>query len=77
MPNIQIKNVSDHAHRVYRRRAANAGQSLQEYMRDMLERQAAQSTWDDIFDHLSAVGGGSHMTGGEIARLIREDRESH
>ena len=29
---MQIKNIPEDVHRVYRRRAAEAGQSLQEYM---------------------------------------------
>jgi plasmid stability protein len=34
MATIQIRNVPDDVHRVYRRRAAEAGMSLQEFLRD-------------------------------------------
>lgn len=40
MPSVQIKNVPDEVHRVLRQRAANAGQSLQEFLLTQLERQA-------------------------------------
>ena len=33
MPTIQIRDVPEDVHRVYRARAAAAGQSLQEYLR--------------------------------------------
>lgn len=77
MPNIQVKNVPENTHRVFRRRAAMAGKSLQEYMLDFLESNAERSTLDEALDHIEQLKGGTHMTFEESARLIREDRESH
>ena len=61
MPNIQIKDVPDETHAVLRQRAAVAHQSLQEYLRSRLIREAQQPTVDEVLDR---AGG---RTGGELS----------
>lgn len=48
MPSIQIKNVPEETHAVLRRRAQASGQSLQEYIRSKLVRDAAQPTMREV-----------------------------
>lgn len=59
MPSIQIKNVPPDVHRVLRRRAAVAGQSLQEYLLAQLTQQAQEETLDEILDRAGGRAGGS------------------
>ena len=50
MPSIQIKNVPDDVHLVYRRRAAAAGKSLQEYLLAELIENTSRPTLDEVLD---------------------------
>jgi plasmid stability protein len=59
MPSVQVKNVPPDVHRVLRRRAATAGQSLQEYLLASLERQAKEETLDEVLDRAGNRAGGS------------------
>lgn len=73
MKNLQIRNVPERTHAVLRRRAADAGQSLQEYLLDLLQRTASSPTVEEV---LTRAGG---RTGGEarlskVAAEIRKDR---
>lgn len=74
MPSIQIKNVPDDVHRVLRRRAVAAGQSLQEYLLAELSRRAKTPTLEEFLE------GRRHRTGGradpqEVAAGIRAERD--
>jgi hypothetical protein len=78
VPSIQIKNVPEDVHRVLRRRAAEAGMSLQEYLLAKLTEDARQPTLEEVFARI----GTGERTGGrlsldEAVRFLREDRESH
>lgn len=59
MPSVQIKNVPPDIHRILRRRAAAAGQSLQEYLLAQLKRQAQEESLDDVLDRAGGRAGGS------------------
>lgn len=48
MPHVQIRNVPPKLHRRLRRRAADAGMSLSEYLRGELEKLAAVPTTDEL-----------------------------
>ena len=74
MPTIQVKNVPEETHRVLRRRAAEAHQSLQEYLRSRLIADASQPTLDEVLDRIE------HRTGGDVpldvtTEIIRGDRD--
>ena len=73
MPNIQVKNVPDDVHGALRRRAAAAGQSLQEYLLAELTRLGRTPTVAEV---LERVG---HRSGGRLSLRqaeydVREDR---
>jgi plasmid stability protein len=75
MPSVQIENLPADVHRTLRRRAAEAGQSLQEYVRARLIEEARRPTLDEM---LRRAG---ERTGGEVsladaARSVRSDRDA-
>lgn len=80
MATIQVRNVPEDVHRTYRRRAAAAGMSLQEYLRLELERGAALRTPDELVeeveDRIRSEGteGWSRTSAVEV---VRQDRSSH
>lgn len=80
MATIQIRGIPEEVHRVYRTRAAEAGQSLQEYLRAHLVEFAAMSTPSEIVAEIRreiAVEGPEGFATVSSAEIIREDRESH
>ncbi len=75
MPSVQIKNVPDEVHAVMRQRAADAGQSLQEYLLALLVAEAEQETNAALFERIGRLSGGS-MSLAHATELIRADRDS-
>ena len=73
MPSIQIKDVPAETHAVLRRRAAMAGQSLQEYLRGRLIDEASNPTLDEVLDRAGGRAGGS-ITSSFATEVLREDR---
>ena len=78
MPSVQIKDVPAETHAVLRRRAAAAGQSLQEYLRSRLIEEASRPTLEEVF---ARIGTGDR-TGGrapldEVVEILRADRAGH
>lgn len=71
---MQVKDVPDDTHAVLRRRAAAAGQSLQEYLRARLISEAAQPTIEEILDRAGGRAGGS-VPFSDATRILREDRD--
>ena len=74
MPSVQIKDVPEDAHAVLKRRAANAHQSLQEYLRAKLIHDASRPTIDEVLTRAGGRAGGS-LTLEAAARAIRKDRD--
>lgn len=75
MPSIQIKNVDDEVHRVLRRRAAGAGQSLQEYLRARLTEDAARPTLDEVLRRAGERAGAS-VPLADATRAVRGERDA-
>ncbi|MDQ6728597.1 MAG: hypothetical protein M3066_20920 [Actinomycetota bacterium] len=75
--NIQIRNVPDSVHEVYKRRAAAAGKSLQEYLLSDLTDRADRPTMEESMARIDRHRIGSQVTVEQIVKGIREDRESH
>jgi ribosomal 50S subunit-associated protein YjgA (DUF615 family) len=59
MPSVQIKDVPPEVHKILRRRAAEAGQSMQEYLLGQLVRQANEETLEEVLDRVEHRAGGS------------------
>lgn len=75
MPSIQIKNVPPEVHAILSRRAAEAHQSLQEYLRSWLIEETSKPTLNEWLDEVGTRTGGS-VSFEEAAALIRADRDS-
>ena len=76
MPSVQIKDVPDDTHAVLKRRAASAHQSLQEYLRMKLIKDASRPTVDEVLARAGGRAGGS-LTLKAAARAVRNDRARH
>ena len=80
MATIQVKDVPDEVHRVLRTRAADAGQSLQRFMLEVLAREAQRTTILDLLARrrIDALHHPEQraVDSEEIAALIRADRDS-
>lgn len=69
MPNIQIKDVPEETHAVLRERAEAAHQSLQEYLRTRLIREAAQPTLEEVLDQAGGRAGGQLALADAVSEL--------
>lgn len=75
MPSIQIKDVPEETHAIFRRRAAAAHQSLQEYLLARLVQEASTPTLDEVLDRAGGRAGGSVPF--DVAdQAVRDDRDS-
>jgi antitoxin FitA len=75
MPSVQIKNVPPGVHRVLRTRAAEKGQSLQEYLLALLVEEARYESLNSILDRIETFSGGS-ISSEFAVDAIREDRDN-
>jgi antitoxin FitA len=80
MATIQIRDVPEDIHRTYRRRAADAGKSLQEFLlAELIEGARAQTPAEvvaEVREHLerSAGAGFSPMSSADLVRADRDSR---
>lgn len=75
VPSIQVKDVPVEVHATLRRRAAAAGQSLQEYLLGHLTEEASTPTLGELFDRIGERSGG-HITMDDAVAAVRADRDS-
>ena len=75
MPSIQVKDVPDDVHATLRRRAAAAGQSLQEYLLARLTEDAETPTLDELLDRAGGRAGG-RAGFGAATKAVRADRDT-
>ena len=77
MKAIQIRNVPDEVHLVLQERAATAGQSLQEYLLELLRSHASRPTLSEWFDQVEQDRslGFSDVTTDDVVTSIREFRD--
>jgi antitoxin FitA len=71
---VQIRNVPDALHRKLKGRAADAGQTLSDYLLAELERVAARPTRDEMLSRLHSRRRVTLKTA--ASTVIREERES-
>ena len=78
MATIQIRNLSDEAVRKFKVRAAQSGQSLQEYMRGQLEESALRPTRAELVAQIERnIATNPIELRSNPSELIREAREEH
>ena len=76
MPSVQIKDVPEETHRVLRSRAAEAHQSLQEYLRSHLIAEASRPNLDEILARAGRQADGN-ASFDDVVELLRADRDRH
>jgi len=74
MPAVQIKDVPEDAHATLRRRAAEAGMSLQEYLRSRLIADASRPTLDEVLRKAAGRNGG-RVPLKKAAATLRAERD--
>jgi hypothetical protein len=74
MPSVQIKGVPEETHAILRRRAAEAHQSLQEYLLELLNREASLPPVTEVWDRIGRRSGGA-VGFGDSVRDLRDDRD--
>jgi antitoxin FitA len=75
MPSVQIKSVPEDVHAELRRRAANEGKSLQEYLLGRLIEDARRPSLDELLARAGQRSGG-RLSFRFASDAVREDRES-
>lgn len=73
MVSIQIKDVPEETHAVWRRRAALSHQSLQEYLRSKLIEEAQRPTLDEVLDRAGGRAGGAVPLASAV-KILRDER---
>ena len=69
---IQVRNVPDRLHRELLRRAKARGQTLTDYIQQLLEREAAKPPADEVFDRIESRA--KVKLTRRAASLVREGR---
>jgi plasmid stability protein len=72
MPNVLVRDLPDEVHARLLRRAAAAGQSLQQYLATELTRLASMPTMDDVLARISRRHGGRVGLDRAVADLDEE-----
>lgn len=78
MPTIQVRDVPEDVHRTYRRRAAEAGMSLQEFLLAELVEGARAPTPAEVVAEVQQQlerGAGQGLSATSSAEFVRADRE--
>lgn len=73
MPSIQVKDVPAAVHATLRRRAAESGMSLQEYLLARLVDDATTPTLDEVLDRAGGRAGG-HVPLSVAVQAVHDDR---
>lgn len=74
MATIHVREVSDDAVVTLKVRAARAGQSLQAYVRQLLEREAATITPEEAAEQARVIAARSSVTADDVVDAIAEVR---
>jgi antitoxin FitA len=74
MKTLQVRNLPDETHAVLRRRAAEAGMSLQEYLLATLNELAGRPTVGEVLARASGRSGG-RVGFADAASHLRAERE--
>jgi len=80
MPNVLIRNLNPEVHATLARRAAEAGQSLQQYVTEQLTIIAGRPTMAEVIDRIEtrlARGGGVSEGAADTVEIIHQERDAH
>ena len=75
---IQVRNVPDRLHRELVRRSKLRGQTLTDYVEDLLEREVSRPPAEEVFARIrSRAPVDIGVSAAELIREEREERERH
>ena len=74
MTSVHIVDMPEETYRVLRRRAAEAHQSLQEYLRSRLIEEASRPTVAEVLERAGERTGG-HLSFENVTATVRADRD--
>jgi plasmid stability protein len=72
MPNILVRDLPDDVHGALQQRAAQQGQSLQQYLTTQLTRLVERPSTDELFARIDRRSGGTVGLERAVADLERE-----
>ncbi len=70
--NLQVRDVPDALHGELKRRAKSSGQTLTDYVQEILEREVARPPAEEVFERIRSRE--PVDLDGDAAGLIREER---
>lgn len=74
---IQVRSVPDRLHRELRRRAEARGQTLTDYIQEVLEREVARPPAEEVFERISSRRAiALRMPAAELIEEERADRDA-
>ncbi len=73
---IHVREVSDDTVVTLKVRAARAGQSLQAYVRQLLDHEAATLTAEEATERARAIAARSSVTADDVVEAIAEERQA-
>lgn len=73
MTNVLVRDIPEDVHAALQRRAAQRGQSLQQYLASELKRLAARPSLDEVLDRIEQRWGG-HVGLQQAAEDLAEER---
>ncbi len=73
---VQIRNVPESARRVLKARAARAGKSLNSYLLDVIEREVARPTLDEVLERVQQRAERSPISSLDLVQRARDERSS-
>lgn len=72
---LQIRNVPDDARRALKARAAARGESLNTYLLDLIEREVARPTVEEVLDRAARRAGRASASAVDVLEEARGERE--
>ena len=69
---LQVRNIPERLHRELRKRAKARGQTLTDYVQEVLEREVSRPPADEVFDRIDSRP--PVDLGIRVADLIRDER---
>lgn len=74
---LQIRNVPDDSRRMLKARAAGRGESLNAYLLDLIEREVARPTVQEVLDRAARRAGRANASAVDLLHEARAEREAH
>lgn len=74
MPNVLVRGIPEGVHAALERRAAERGQSLQQYLASELKRLAEKPSLQEVLERIDRRRGGGHVGFGQAVADLMDER---